>query len=696
MNISYNWLKDLIEFDLPPRAAADELTRVGLTVEGVEPVAGDHVFDIDLTSNRSDCLSHLGVARELGVITGQKLKIAGPNAVRPGDVDPDSIPFPAVLAPEIVRIDAPELCGRFTARIIRNVKVGPSPAWLVERLEAIGERSINNIADVTNYVMHELGQPMHAFDLDKLSGHRIVVRRARHGETLKTLDEVERKLDQAMLAICDADSPIAVAGIMGGYDSSITDETVNVLLEVAYFKRENIRQTSRALNLSTEASYRFERGVDIENLLRASERAAQLIAELAGGESADPVDLYPGKAEPTSIDSKDISRAVRRLTGMEVDRTECLRILSALGIGITEQTETFNRFVAPSWRHDISIEEDLVEEVARHAGYERIEELLPASIQAGEYQAAEPRKKTLRRTLTALGFDEALSYSFIQTNFDGMFELLPAVGAEPVTLLDSVIDGAIRMRPSLLPGLIEAVRLNFNHQRKDLMLFEIGRVFSNAGSGELPDEREVLGMAITGEERNESRDAAGRKLDLFDLKGSLEAALASIGCDDIKFSAEDVKHLRRGQSAAIFLNRKKVGTLGRLNEEIAADYKFKQAIYVAEIDLQTVLGAATAAVVYRPLPRFPAVVRDVSLILRRDQTYADVRAVMLSAAGDTLDSVSFVDNYEGKGMGENERSLTVRLEYRSDDRTLTEEEVSAEHDRIVAATEEKLSIKQRY
>ncbi|MBK6751288.1 MAG: hypothetical protein IPG67_15150 [Acidobacteria bacterium] len=270
MNISYNWLRDLIDIDLPPSELGKRLTDVGLAVEGIHEHGEDSVFDIDLTSNRPDCLSHLGVAREIGVITEHKLTAETQEI---GEIESE-IPMPAVLAGDVVRIDETELCQRFTARIIRNVKIGPSPQWLVDRLEAIGERSINNVADITNYVMHELGQPMHSFDLDKLDGNRIVVRVAREGETIKTLDEVDRNLTTDILVICDAEKPVAIAGIMGGLDSSISESTSNVLLEVAHFKRENIRATSRKLNLNTEASYRFERGVDIE--ISSAPRIGQL------------------------------------------------------------------------------------------------------------------------------------------------------------------------------------------------------------------------------------------------------------------------------------------------------------------------------------------------------------------------------------------------------------------------------------
>jgi phenylalanyl-tRNA synthetase beta chain len=694
MNISYNWLKDLIEIDLPAEELAQRLTDVGLTVEGIHPHGDDFVLDIDLTSNRPDCLSHLGVARELQVITNYKLLI---NNYRTESN--------ASGTEDLVTIQDPDLCHRFTARIIRNVKIGPSPKWLVDRLEAIGERAINNVADITNYVMHELGQPMHSFDLDKLTENRIVVRRANHGEKIKTLDEVERKLDESILAICDAEKPVAVGGVMGGLDSGITGQTTNVLLEVAYFKRENVRQTSRKLNLVTEASYRFERGVDIENLVRASNRATELICELAGGEAGEFVDAYPTKFTAKEIESADIAAATKRLTGLDVRNEECIRILAALGIAANEQSKIQNPkskiFTAPSWRHDIAIEEDLVEEVARHAGYNKIADELPPAYGAGEYQATEIREKLLRQTLVDQGYDEAISYSFIDTRFDAVFETVPgiidaAADEKFVTLRDSVIEGAVRMRPSILPGLLDAVRLNFNHQRRDLRLFELGKVFATHTSEDnLPTEREMFAVAITGGEIHEDRSMPARELDFYDIKGAVEAALDSVGMTYAKFSAEDVKHLRKGQSASVFLNGKKVGYLGRLNEEISADYKFKQPVYVAEIDLQAVLEEKTEPVPYTALPKYPAIVRDVSFLVKRDVSYASIRDGVNEQRVDLCRSVAFVDVYEGKGMAEDERSVTIRLEYRSDERTLIDEEVDAVHRAIVTNLENSLGIKQR-
>lgn len=690
MNISYTWLKDLVEISLPPAELAKKLTDVGLAVEGIHEFGEDFVFDIDLTSNRGDCLSHLGVSREIAVITNSKLRIKNYEDQKPQTENQS-----------LVTIDDADLCHRFTARIIRSVKIGPSPEWLVERLEAVGERSINNVADITNFVMHELGNPMHSFDFNKLAGNRIVVRRARTGETIKTLDEVERKLDETMLAICDAEKPVAVGGVMGGFDSSITEETTDVLLEVAYFKRESIRQTSRNLKLSTEASHHFERGVDIENLIRASNRATELICEFAGGEAGDFVDVYPTKFEQKVIESNDIQYAVKRLTGLDVKFEEISRILNSLGVSSKINPDS-RIFVAPTWRHDLAIEEDLVEEVARIVGYDNIGEELPPAFGAGEYQPNETRKFHLRQTLSNLGFDEAISYSFIDARFDEMFGLIPAfihenLDEKYVTLQDSIIEGAVRMRPSLLSGLLDAVRTNLNYQNRNLRLYEIGKVFSaSPRENELPNERELLALVLTGSEVLENKAMAIREFDFYDAKGALENALDATNAPNLEFAASDVKHLSKGQSAEIKLNGKTVGTIGRLNDEISQNYKFRQPVFVAEIDLQTVLAEKEQTILYHRLPIYPSVERDVSFLIKRQVSFAEIKRAIETEGFELLRKVEFVDVYEGKGVADDARSLTIRLIYRSDERTLIETEVETVHHQILQNIEEKFDAKQRF
>lgn len=692
MNISYNWLKDLVETKMSPAEMAKKLTGAGLAVEGIEEKDGDFIFDIDLTSNRSDCLSHLGIAREVGVIENTPLKLGKTDALSAENT-----------AANLVTIEDADICQRFTARLIHNVKIGESPEWLKKRLEAVGERSINNVADITNYVMHELGQPMHSFDFNKLAENRIVVRRARPGETIKTLDEAERKLDETMLAICDAEKPVAVAGVMGGFDSGINAETTDVLLEVAYFQRDNIRQTSRKLKLSTEASHRFERGVDIENLIRASNRATALICELAGGTAGEFVDVYPTKFTPKEIESQNIGLAVKRLTGLDVAEADILRILNALGISekTSSENQTAKVFVSPSWRHDIAIEEDLVEEVARIVGYDKIAEELPPSLGAGEYQPTELRKFQLRQTLATLGFDEAISYSFIDTKNDEKFEFVPNLieneQTKFVELRNSVIEGAIRMRPSLLSGMLEAVRLNFNHQERNLRLFEIGKVFSAATEkGALPNEREILALVVTGSETLQNKAMTLREFDFYDIKGALESAIAVTNAPKLEFVAREIKHLRKGQSAEIRLGGSPVGTIGRLNDEISSVYKFRQPVFVAEVDLQKILEAKQTAITYRPLPVLPSVIRDVSLLVKRSTSFAEIAAAIEKSDSDILQNVEFVDVYEGKGMADDERSLTLRLVYRDDKETLRDEDVDKAHSLILKDLEAATGAKSRF
>jgi len=513
-----------------------------------------------------------------------------------------------------------------------------------------------------------------------------------------TLDEVERKLDETMLAICDAEKPVAVAGIMGGSDSSIDEETTDVLLEVAYFERENIRQTSRKLKLSTEASHHFERGVDIENLMRASNRATELICELAGGTAGEFVDVHPTKFVPNEIRSKDLQSAVKRLTGLEVEQGEILRILSALGI--EKKSETV--YLAPSWRHDLAIEEDLVEEVARIVGYDNIGEELPPAFGAGEYQRSEPRKKSLRNALANLGFNEAISYSFIDSNSDEKFDLVPNLvktntDEKFVTLADSIIEGATRMRPSLFSGLLDAVRTNFNYQKRDLKLYEIGKVFSaSEKENDLPNERELFALILTGSEILQNKAMPLRQLDFYDAKGALESAFVAANLPPLDFQAIDVKHLRKGRAAEILAGGKSIGTIGQLNDEISSAYKFRQPVFVAEVDLQTLLESKQQTIIYQPLPIYPSIVRDVSLLVKRNVSFAEIQKAIAEQNFEICRKIDFVDVFEGQGVSEDVRSVTIRLEYRSDERTLLDEEVDSIHQQILQSLETNLNAKQRF
>src|SRR5438270_7131650 len=587
MDISYNWLRELTDVSLPARELAERLTMAGLAVDAVREAGDDFVLEFDLTSNRPDCLSHLGIAREAAALAGARVRLPGAeikNAV--GRTEEFTS----------VQIEDADLCPRYAARVVRGVKIGPSPEWLVRRLQAIGQRPINNVADITNFVLHETGQPLHAFDLATLAEHRIVVRRARAGEKIKTLDGVERELDAEMLVIADAARAVAVAGVMGGEETEISDATTDVLIESAYFNPQSVRRTSKALGLQTEASYRFERGVDYEGVRRAQDRCVALICEIAGGTAtADAIDVYPSRITPPVVPLRP--RRVEELAGLAVGAQECLRILTSLGFNPVEQSGASEEsgakffFRAPTWRTDVSIEEDVVEEVARLVGYEKIGESLPPSPVTGEYLAGDRRRRAARQVLTACGVNEAVNISFIDESNEGRFELLPGLRKAEgeggfVKLSNPIVEGARLMRPTLLAGLLDSVRHNFNRGTRNVRLFETGHVFASPSEGdegasgevergapgedgERPNEVEAFALVLTGEAVEEGR-AAGRALDFFDLKGALEAAADAMRVGGLEFKSDSVPHLREGQSARVLLGGEEVGALGRLAEELAA------------------------------------------------------------------------------------------------------------------------------
>ncbi|MDX6271990.1 MAG: phenylalanyl-tRNA synthetase beta chain [Acidobacteriota bacterium] len=703
MNISYNWLRELTGARLTAGELRERLTMAGLEVEAVHEAGDDFVLEIAGLSNRPDWLSHLGVAREVSVLAGGEVRLPEMRAARE---EGKTESFASV------EVEAVDLCTRFTARVVRGVSIAPSPAWLVARLQAVGQRSINNVADITNYVMLELGQPLHAFDLEKLNERRLVVRRARAGERLTTLDGVERELDAEMLVIADAARAVALAGVMGGAETEISDTTRDVLIEAAHFAPASVRRTSRSLGLQTEASDRFERGVDPEGQLRAQARTVALITELAGGTATtDAIDFYPQPATPTIVPLR-FSR-IRELTGLDVPTRDSIRILGALGIELVSadgarsstdgdarseaaESEAAANFVSPSWRTDIWIEEDLVEEVGRHFGYDKVSDTLPAANVAGEYRAHEGRRRAARRALNACGFDEALTFSFIDTAHDEQFEFLPGLvrradeASRLVTLGNPIIEGAARMRPTLLAGLLDSVRHNFNHGTRDVRLFEMGRVYAaDAEEGGQPRETDACALVATGVATEEGHAGASRELDFYDLKGALEAALAAMNVAPVEFATTGARHLREGQAAELTCEGRAVGTLGRLADDVAAAYKFKQPVYVAEIDFAALLAAAEAGVRYAPLARFPSVTRDASLVAPRRVTFAEMQRAVVELNLEQVRRVALVYVYEGERVPEGRRSVTLRIEYRADDRTLRDEEVDELHGRIVSTLEEK-------
>jgi phenylalanyl-tRNA synthetase beta chain len=679
MLISYNWLRELTGTKLTPLELRERLTMVGLAIDSVEESDGDALLDVEVPSNRPDCLSHVGIAREVAVI--EKSKVQSPKS-KVAKTEGKTGDFASV------EIADPDLCPRYAARIVRGVKIGPSPDWLARRLNEIGQRPINNVADITNYVLHELGQPLHAFDLTKLSAQKIIVRRARTGEKLQTLDGVERKLDPDMLVIADAERPVALAGIMGGLDSEISTSTVDVLIESAYFDPDSVRRTARKLGMDTEASKRFERGADCENVVNAQTRCVELICDIAGGTATeDVIDVYPRPVTPRSVDFR--AERVESLTSLQVDVAEMDRILVALGfVSSAAAKGNAKTFVVPSWRVDVSLEEDLVEEIARHVGYEKIGSELPPSSMAGEYQPAELKRRKVRRALTSLGFDEAINLSFIDPAHDEVFALAAAsqLASESsfVTLSNPILEDASRMRPSLLPGLLQSLRHNLNQGTRDVRLFELGRVFAGSEGDELPHESESLGLIASGGAGEEDRAQAPRELDFYDLKGAVQAAFAALNLPPLVFKEAEVKHLRLGQAADISLaDGTIIGSVGALSETISAGYKFRQRVYVAELNLTPIFEIAEREIKYRPLPRYPAVVRDVTLLVGRNVGFAELVAAIQSQEIEDYQRAQLVGTYEGQNIPADKRSITVRVEYRSDQRTLRDDEIEERHRRLL-------------
>ncbi|MEK6288542.1 MAG: phenylalanine--tRNA ligase subunit beta [Acidobacteriota bacterium] len=671
MKISYNWLGELVTLTLNAKELAERLTMAGLAVEAVERIRDDHILDFDLTSNRPDALSHLGIAREAALICGTSLV---PRAVTPKESDE---PVEAAASVEILD---PDLCPRYAARVVRGVRVAPSPKWLVDRLESIGQRAVNNIADITNYVMFEMNQPTHAFDLNLLHGHRIIVRRPRAGEEITTLDGLTRELSPEMLVIADADRPVAIAGVMGGFDTEINEQTSDVLIESAYFNPASIRHTARSLGMDSEASYRFARGADYEAQVRAADRVAQMIAEIAGGQLLKgAIDVYPARISRDAVSLRE-SR-IERLTGLKVPIEQAAGILRALEFEVElREGEKHLRAAAPSFRIDISREEDLVEEVARHVGYDLVDTTLPTWSGTGSYLSGDKQRRSVRRALTALGFDEAYSFSFVNGERDRLFRR----DDQPVATLSNPIDvNQSEMRASLVTGLLEAVQHNFNQGTRDVKLFEIGRVFGAAGPGERPAERDLLGVAMTGSVLPDDWRGA-KQLEYYDLKGAVEVVMSALNISGFTIDRARVEYLHPGQSAVLARDGEEIARFGRLHPRVASLYKFRQPVFIGELEFEKLLALPADRVRYSALARYPAVSRDVSALAPDTVMWGDIEKAVRDLGILEIVSVRVFDMYKSKEMPEGFHSLAFRVTYRGKGRTLKDEEVAGMHEQVRA------------
>lgn len=637
----------------------------------------DTVLDISITPNRADCLSILGIAREVAALTGSPLRY-------PDGGSPESGGHISQTAS--VEIQSPELCPRYTARLIRNVTVGPSPAWLKRRIEAVGLRAINNIVDVTNFVMMETGQPLHAFDYAFLEEGRIVVRGAEENETFLSLDEKTRTLKGDTLMICDGVKPVAIAGIMGGMNSEVQDGTDTILLESAYFNPLSIRKTSRALGMSTDAAFRFERGVDPEGVPRALDRAARLMADVSGGSVAPGViDEYPRKIDPPPAIRLNAT-TVEEILGVAMEPSRMTAILRSLEMDVRPDGEGALIVTPPTFRGDLTREIDLIEEVARINGYEAI----PATIPPLEPLPREERQREaldrlVDTTMIGMGYSEVIHFSFTSPDsscvlgYPGDHESWRFVRiANPLTE-----DGSV-MRTSLVYGLLECVRKNVNAGNRDLRLFETGRVFFSTGEGSLPLEKRRMAGLVTGDRHGEQWHTKETPCDFYDLKGSLETLFRALGITSTRFVHDTtIPWLNPAQSAVVYAGDERLGALGEAHPDVLKRMDLDQPVFIFELDREILAPAADLGRHFREIPRFPEVTRDVSFLVGRDVTAEQLCDLSRNNDEELLESVHIFDVYSGPGIPPGMKSLALRFTYRSQTRTLADQEVSDAHRRIV-------------
>ncbi len=709
MKVVYSWLKDFVDVTAPPQELASRLVLSGTNIAGVETGPQGVVIDAEVSSNRPDCLGHYGIAREVGAIYKLPLKHISPKPAESAAKASDAVK---------AEIQAPELCGRFTARVIRNVKIQPSPKWLKDRLEASGVASISNVVDISNYVMLELGHPLHTFDYDKVRDHKIVVRRAKPAEKMRTLDGVERQLapdkerqlDSNICMISDGDGsrPIGIGGIMGGAETEISFSTKNVLIECAWFEPVAIRRAARFLKLHTEASTRFGRGADPEMAELASRRAAELILQLAGGELlSGVVDSYPGKRAPKKI---RLTRAeILRVMGADVPDKQIEASLSALGfapVRIDQNRGAEGSLLAawectqPSWRAEVEREIDLIEEIARIYGLDKFPPRLPAARQGAARLPHYEAETRLRERLIGFGYREILTIPHVAEERDALFRPENVV---PARLSNPLSEEANVLRSTGIVTMASAIEWNLNHGQRNARLFEIGRHYRLNGSESV--ETRVLTIGATGEAREKGLYDVARDFSFADLKGDLD----SIGelCGGFRWEDGGAEWLHAARRGGVRLNSvissegrnlSSLGVAGQLARRLADKLKLRQDVFLAELRLDPLyaaMGAAKEARRYEPLPRFPSVERDFSLLLADGTKFSDVTKTIQSLGIKEISAIEAMDLFRGKNVPAGKYSLLVRVTFQSREATLTEAQIANFSGKIVAALEKNLGAQLR-
>ncbi|MCL4123778.1 UNVERIFIED_CONTAM: hypothetical protein GTU68_022001 [Idotea baltica] len=665
MIVSWNWLKEYVDLNMSHAELVDRLTMSGLNHEGTETVGGDQAIDLEVTSNRVDCLGHIGVAREVAVLYDQPLTIPAAEVKTNGTAVSDQVS---------VKIDSPKNCFRYTARLIRGVKIGPSPQWLQDRLATIGIATVNNVVDVTNYVMMECGQPLHAFDYAKVKDGKVIVRDATKDEEFVAIDHKKYTLNEGMCVIADSSGPVAIAGVMGGADSEVTDSTVDVLIEAAYFDQLSVRNTARKLKLFSPSSFRFERNIDSANLDWASRRACELIQQIAGGEILDGmVDAGQPPVTPAAVTLR--YGQLKRLLGIEIPVDFTKQALESLGLVIQSDDNDSVTAIPPTWRKDLTREVDLIEEVGRIYGFDKVPDDVNVPMAASHRPASDRLLDRVRRSMTVCGFDESVTASLVPEAWSSAFS--PWSDQPPMMTSQPMLGAVNLLRRSLVPSLIEVRRINEYRNNQDAALFETATVYLTKGENIIPDQPVKL-ACVTGK-------------DFYAVKGAMETLVEEVNpAAELTVEVCEFDLLDASKSGELKLDGQTLGWIGEVSKSAAKKFGLRSRATVAEIDLGVLQESMVAIAQHTQLSSFPAITRDFNFVVKNEVRWSDLASAVKASVGDLLESVDYRETFRAEDRdGAGTKRLLMSVVLRSSEATMTGEQAESVCQKIVAACESK-------